>query len=60
MPYAHTQVVIAASQTYWTTEVAHAIKTGSLDKYCEQLHAQLGDLIQLVRGDNHLCTVNKA
>eukprot|EP00800_Vazella_pourtalesii_P011138 TRINITY_DN2684_c0_g1_i2.p1 TRINITY_DN2684_c0_g1~~TRINITY_DN2684_c0_g1_i2.p1 ORF type:complete len:309 (+),score=72.59 TRINITY_DN2684_c0_g1_i2:316-1242(+) len=45
------QVVIAASQTYWTTEVAHAIKTGSLDKYCEQLHAQLGDLIQLVRGE---------
>ena len=43
-------MVITGCQTYWTTEVAHAIKTNCLDQYNQQLIAQLGDLIQLVRG----------
>ncbi|XP_041945152.1 dynein heavy chain 1, axonemal isoform X2 [Alosa sapidissima] len=45
------QVVIAGCQTFWTTEVSEALEQGDLaSRLYPQLQAQLGDLVQLVRG----------
>ncbi|XP_077977539.1 dynein axonemal heavy chain 12-like [Glandiceps talaboti] len=46
------QVVLCVSQMYWTIEVHEAIRIGpqGLSEYLEKLRAQLGDIVQLVRG----------
>ena len=44
------QVVLNASQLYWTEEVTLAIKNGMLDYYTEQLNEQLLQIVHLVRG----------
>ncbi|XP_067102135.1 dynein axonemal heavy chain 1 [Osmerus mordax] len=45
------QVVIAGCQTFWTTEVSGALEQGDMgSRLYPQLQAQLGDLVQLVRG----------
>ncbi|XP_070559445.1 dynein axonemal heavy chain 12-like isoform X2 [Ptychodera flava] len=46
------QVVLCVSQMYWTVEVHEAIRAGpqGLPEYLEKLRAQLGDIVQLVRG----------
>lgn len=44
------QVVLNASQLYWTEEVTMAIKKQMLDKYTEQLNEQLLQIVHLVRG----------
>ncbi|XP_039273758.2 dynein axonemal heavy chain 3-like isoform X3 [Styela clava] len=44
------QVVLCASQTYWTSEVEEAINTNTLDKYLEVLNSQINDIVELVRG----------
>ncbi|XP_068600100.1 dynein axonemal heavy chain 12 [Brachionichthys hirsutus] len=47
------QVVLCASQIYWTLEVHAAIKEGSsgLKSYYQQLQNQLNDIVQMVRGE---------
>ncbi|XP_068180564.1 dynein axonemal heavy chain 12 [Antennarius striatus] len=47
------QVVLCASQIYWTLEVHAAIKEGSsgLKNYYQQLQNQLNDIVQMVRGE---------
>ncbi|KAK7907430.1 hypothetical protein WMY93_016042 [Mugilogobius chulae] len=46
------QVVIAGCQVFWTTEVSEAIMNGDLvNCLYPQLQTQLGNLVQLVRGD---------
>ena len=37
-------------QTFWTREATQALEKGNLDPYCEQLLAQLEELVKLVRG----------
>lgn len=46
------QVVLCASQVYWTREVHEAIKTGplGLKDYWDRLQEQLKDVVALVRG----------
>jgi dynein heavy chain len=44
------QCVLNGSQVWWTTEVEEAIVNGTLQKYLDQLQAQLLDAVQLVRG----------
>ncbi|XP_032177365.1 dynein heavy chain 1, axonemal isoform X1 [Mustela erminea] len=45
------QVTIAGCQTYWTMEVAEALKAGNLsDQLFPKLARQLSDLVALVRG----------
>ncbi|XP_078270493.1 dynein axonemal heavy chain 1 [Rhinoraja longicauda] len=45
------QVVIAGCQTFWTMEVAEALRTGELkSKLFPKLAGQLNDLVALVRG----------
>nr|XP_026696681.1 dynein heavy chain 3, axonemal [Ciona intestinalis] len=44
------QIILCASQTYWTSEVATAIEEGYLDKYLQQLNSQINDIVDLVRG----------
>ncbi|XP_021325607.1 dynein axonemal heavy chain 12 isoform X2 [Danio rerio] len=46
------QVVLCASQMYWTVEVHEAIRSSAngLKKYYEQLQNQLNDIVELVRG----------
>jgi dynein heavy chain len=44
------QCVLNGSQVWWTTEVEEAIIAGALQKYLDQLQAQLLDAVQLVRG----------
>ncbi|CAH8511378.1 unnamed protein product [Dicrocoelium dendriticum] len=45
------QVVIAGSQTYWTSEVTSAIATGALAQLYPKLLKQLDGLRQLVHGE---------
>lgn len=45
------QVVLNASQLFWTKEVTEAIKEGMLDQYTEQLNKQLLQIVHLVRGN---------
>ena len=44
------QCVLNGSQVWWTTEVEEAIIGSCLQKYLDQLQAQLLDAVQLVRG----------
>ncbi|XP_052780138.1 dynein axonemal heavy chain 12-like isoform X1 [Mya arenaria] len=46
------QVVLCASQAYWTREVHEAIRfgPGGLKDYHKKLQKQLGDVVELVRG----------
>ncbi|XP_052285538.1 dynein axonemal heavy chain 12-like isoform X2 [Dreissena polymorpha] len=46
------QVVLCASQAYWTREVHEAIRAGpgGLKEYHHKLQRQLGDIVELVRG----------
>ncbi|XP_056255668.1 dynein axonemal heavy chain 3 [Seriola aureovittata] len=44
------QVVICASSIFWTSEVSEAIETNSLPAYVEKCNAQIGDIVELVRG----------
>ncbi|CAF0988415.1 unnamed protein product, partial [Didymodactylos carnosus] len=46
------QVVLCVSQIYWTTEVQEALTQGvkGLADYYTKLEAQLGDIVELVRG----------
>ncbi|CAF3634232.1 unnamed protein product [Rotaria socialis] len=46
------QVVLCVSQIFWTTEVKEALVTGvkGLGEYYAKLEAQLGDIVELVRG----------
>jgi len=44
------QVVLNASQLFWTKEVTDAIKDGKLQIYTEQLNKQLMQIVHLVRG----------
>ncbi|GBG29641.1 Dynein heavy chain 7, axonemal [Hondaea fermentalgiana] len=44
------QVVLNASQLFWTKEVTTAIKAGRLEHYTEQLNQQLLQIVHLVRG----------
>ncbi|KAL0978572.1 hypothetical protein UPYG_G00172390 [Umbra pygmaea] len=45
------QVVIAGCQTFWTSEVSHALEQGDLtERLYPQLQTQLADLVQLLRG----------
>ncbi|CAF1455240.1 unnamed protein product [Rotaria magnacalcarata] len=46
------QVVLCVSQIFWTTEVKEALVTGvkGLTEYYAKLEAQLGDIVELVRG----------
>nr|XP_043909238.1 dynein axonemal heavy chain 3-like [Solea senegalensis] len=44
------QVVICASSIFWTSEVSEAIKSNSLHAYVEKCNAQIGDIVELVRG----------
>ncbi|TRY59872.1 hypothetical protein DNTS_035283 [Danionella cerebrum] len=45
------QVVIAGCQTFWTHEVSESLDKGDLtNRLYPQLQTQLGDLVQLVRG----------
>ncbi|XP_063078071.1 dynein axonemal heavy chain 3 [Engraulis encrasicolus] len=44
------QVVICASSIYWTTEVSEAIVNNTLPAYVEQSNAQIGQIVELVRG----------
>lgn len=46
------QVVLCASQAYWTREVHEAIRAGpgGLKDYYGKLMKQLGDIVELVRG----------
>ncbi|KAG7477961.1 hypothetical protein MATL_G00075170 [Megalops atlanticus] len=45
------QVVIAGCQTFWTLEVSESLEQGDLaSRLYPQLQTQLGDLVQLVRG----------
>lgn len=46
------QVVLCASQAYWTKEVHQALKMGpqGLFDYHKQLQNQLGQIVELVRG----------
>lgn len=47
------QCVLNGSQVWWTTEVEEAIRLENgqtLQKYLDQLQAQLLDAVQLVRG----------
>ncbi|KAM9856968.1 dynein axonemal heavy chain 1 [Aulostomus maculatus] len=46
------QVVIAGCQVFWTVEVSEALEQGDLaNRLYPQLQTQLGDLVQLVRGN---------
>ncbi|XP_027011591.1 dynein axonemal heavy chain 1 isoform X2 [Tachysurus fulvidraco] len=46
------QVVIAGCQTFWTAEVSESLEKGDLtERLYPQLQKQLGDLVQVVRGN---------
>ena len=46
------QLVLNGSQVFWTAEVESALAApGGLKAYAATLHAQLGDIVALVRGD---------
>lgn len=47
------QVVLCVSQIYWTSEVHEALKmqTAGLKEYVDKLNAQIGKIVQLVRGN---------
>ena len=44
------QVVIAASQMYWTSETTAAVDGHAVQGYADKCTAQLGDIVELVRG----------
>ncbi|KAK3261161.1 hypothetical protein CYMTET_29916, partial [Cymbomonas tetramitiformis] len=44
------QVVLCVSQMYWTKEVEEAIQDNKLKEYADQCTAQLGDIVNKVRG----------
>ncbi|XP_076154944.1 dynein axonemal heavy chain 3 [Alosa pseudoharengus] len=44
------QVVICASSIYWTSEVSEAIQNNTLSAYVEKSNAQIGEIVELVRG----------
>ncbi|CAF0812221.1 unnamed protein product [Brachionus calyciflorus] len=45
------QVVICASQVYWTSETEEAIQKNTLKNYLQQCTDQISDTVALVRGD---------
>ena len=46
------QLVLNGSQVFWTAEVEAALATpDGLEAYAKTLHAQVGDIVALVRGD---------
>ena len=45
------QVVICASQVYWTTETEQAIRNNALKMYLEKCTNQINDTVGLVRGE---------
>ena len=45
------QVVIAGCQIFWTKEVTEAIEANDIPGYYDKLLDQLGDLVNLVRGN---------
>ncbi|KAK0140700.1 Dynein heavy chain 3, axonemal [Merluccius polli] len=44
------QVVICASSIFWTSEVSEAIQSNTLPAYVDKCNAQIGDIVELVRG----------
>ncbi|XP_042559183.1 dynein axonemal heavy chain 3 isoform X2 [Clupea harengus] len=44
------QVVICASSIYWTSEVSDAIMNNTLPDYLVKSNAQIGEIVELVRG----------
>ncbi|CAL8305136.1 unnamed protein product [Lota lota] len=44
------QVVICASSIFWTSEVSEALQSNGLLAYVDKCNAQIGDIVELVRG----------
>uniref|UniRef100_A0A8C5C8I2 Dynein axonemal heavy chain 7 n=1 Tax=Gadus morhua TaxID=8049 RepID=A0A8C5C8I2_GADMO len=44
------QVVICASSIFWTSEVSEALQSNGLQAYVDKCNAQIGDIVELVRG----------
>uniref|UniRef100_A0A672TSR7 Dynein axonemal heavy chain 3 n=1 Tax=Strigops habroptila TaxID=2489341 RepID=A0A672TSR7_STRHB len=44
------QVVICVSSIFWTEEVSEAIRKGTLPDFLEKSNQQIGDIVELVRG----------
>ncbi|ESO88893.1 hypothetical protein LOTGIDRAFT_125424 [Lottia gigantea] len=44
------QIVLAASQTHWTTEVTQAINNGELNSYFNKSKKQVEEVVEMVRG----------
>ncbi|KAM4656706.1 dynein axonemal heavy chain 3 [Amazona ochrocephala] len=44
------QVVICVSSIFWTEEVSEAIRKGALPDFLEKSNQQIGDIVELVRG----------